>query len=426
MLYFNACTSLQPIVQDEKIEDLEVISQDPSFYTKRLKTEYIGDIKSFKDNYYRPWNIEQISIDQQKSSWAYIYDNNRSYTYTLQPIESNFFKNIKENSNLEEFATLNNKAISVTLLNIRALPTDKPIFLDPAKAGEGYPFDYLQNATLAPNKPLLISHYSKDKKWAFIECSFGFGWVKVKNIALINEEEKSIWQNAQQVFLTKDNYPFYDQEGNYLFNSRIGMVLPMLCEDEQNYTVALKSKNSPLLQIKIPKDLAHKNLMEFHSSNVAAILKELENGKYGWGGIYGQRDCSSTLRDFYTPFGVWLPRNSYPQSKVGDVIELERFSNEEKENIIQEYAIPFKTLVYKKGHIALYVGTIDNKVIIFQNVWGVKTKENGIKGRFLIAKPIFSTLEVGKNLHHFDPTVSMLSQLKSINTLMPLDQAVCP
>ena len=35
--------------------------------------------------------------------------------------------------------------------------------------------------------------------------------------------------------------------------------------------------------------------------------------KYGWGGIDGGRDCSSTIKDLLTPFGIWLPRDSKDQ-----------------------------------------------------------------------------------------------------------------
>ena len=147
------------------------------------------------------------------------------------------------------------------------------------------------------------------------------------------------------------------------------------------------------------------------------ILEQISKTNYGWGGIYGQRDCSSTLRDFYAPFGLWLPRNSSLQAKLGEVISVESLSSEEKIEIIKENAKPFRTLIYKKGHIGLYVGTRDGRIIMYQNVWGVKTKEEGVEGRFIIGRPIFSTLEVGSNLREYDKSSSMLKKLKSISTL---------
>ncbi len=430
-MLLSACAQKVEVIQEKKVDntqqkeivqELVEIPQNAGFYTSTLQEKKLGDIEEFVNKYFRAWNIEKISITQDQAKWAYVYDNNNSYGYTLQPITQNFFQTIDENSNYEAFSTLNRYALTLKLLNVRALPTDKPVFLDPSKAGEGYPFDYLQNTSIAPNKPIFVSHYSKDKKWVFIESSFGFGWVKTEDIVFIDKKYTLLWQKAQQVFLTKDNVTIYDQNGNYLFGSRVGMVLPLIDEDEESYTVltvAKSKENQPLfLHSKLSKEIAHKGLLDFNSDNVVTIMDELQKGRYGWGGIYGQRDCSSTLRDFYAPFGLWLPRNSSVQSSMGDVKKLDLLSNEEKEIFIKEQAVPFETLVYKKGHIALYVGTYNNQAIIFQNVWGVKTKKDETEGRFLIAKPVFSTLEVGKNLKEFDPDASMLSKLQSINHLV--------
>ncbi|MFT7859629.1 MAG: SH3 domain-containing protein [Sulfurimonas sp.] len=408
---------------EEKVQDLETIPQDPSYYSADIKAQYLGEIEEFAKHYFRVWDIAQISVTKEEASWAYVYDNNNSYTYTLQTIDDDFFEQLKQESNLEKFATLNQQGVSLRLLDLRALPTDKPIFLDPAKAGEGYPFDYLQNSSLAANKPILISHYSKDKKWAFIECSFGFGWVKSKDIVTIAPHYTAQWKEAEQIFFTKENQPVYDQQGNFLFYSRVGMVLPLIQEDKNSFTVLAIGKTEDgtarFLHSKISKDIAHKGVLQFNSANVTQVMGELQKGRYGWGGIYGQRDCSSTLRDLFTPFGVWLPRNSSVQSSVGSVVDLEELQPEDKLAKIQQEAIPFQTLLYKQGHIGLYVGDFENQVIMFQNVWGVKTKKDNIEGRFLISGPIFSTLEVGKNLSDYDPEASMLYKLKSINILTP-------
>ncbi len=137
---------------------------------------------------------------------------------------------------------------------------------------------------------------------------------------------------------------------------------------------------------------------------------------YGWGGMYGQRDCSSTLRDAFIPFGIWLPRNSLQQSKLGDVISLEGLSDEAKIATIKEKATAFKTLLYKQGHIVLYVGTYKGKVVVFQNTWGIKTDKDGIEGRFIVGKTLFSTLQIGEDLKEYDEDAGLLRNLKSMNT----------
>jgi hypothetical protein len=407
----------------EHIQDLKDIDQNISTYIPtHFKSTYISSLERYEKKYFIPWNIKKIDISLYDATWAYrAFNAENSFGENLQPLKANFFDDIYKRSNFEEFATLNKKAITLKRLNIRAFPTIKPLLMDPKKAGEGFPFDYLQNSLIAANKPILVSHYSRDREWVFVETSFTYGWVKSADIAFIPQKYTQLYEEAQKEFLTKDGIPIYDRKGNFLFRSRIGMMLAEISEDSGSYTVLTigKYKNTQAyyMQSKLSKDLAHKSILKFNKKNIIAIFKQVSNTKYGWGGMYGQRDCSSTLRDFYAPFGLWLPRNSYKQSKVGKVISLVGLSDDEKLNMIKEKGIPFKTLLYKRGHILLYVGIKKGRVIVFHNTWGVKTDKNGVEGRFLIGKSIFSSLKVGSNLQYYDEDASLLRNLKSMNIL---------
>ena len=406
----------------EYINDLDFVSQDVREYSKQLvgSRQFSQDV--FEKNYFKAWNLEKSGTSLRTAMWAHnLYKVGNTYGENLQLLKQKFFDETLENGNYEEYGSLNKQAITLKRLNIRAMPTNQPVLLDPTQAGEGFPFDYLQNSSIAANKPIFVSHYSKDKKWIFIESSFTFGWVKSASVVIIDKKYTDLWQQAEQIFITKEGTPIYSEDGEFLFKSRIGTMLALVEEDEESYTVLTisKYKNKEPLYIKsqIDKSIAHKGVLEFNSQNVSKIIKEVSLTNYGWGGIFGQRDCSSTIRDFYIPFGLWLPRNSYQQSKEGTVIALDGLSETEKIATIKKEAKPFETLLYKKGHIVLYAGTHKGQVIIYQNVWGVKTSKEGKEGRFIIGRPIFSTLEVGKNLINFDKSSSMLTNLKSMTTL---------
>ena len=435
-LLLNSCSTkeeqkvkIEPISKEktkvkikEYVLDLKSISQDVRDYSKNIKPLDLSSLSGYEEKYFRVWNIEKSSIPLSNAMWAHkAYRVGNTYGENFQLLKQSFFDTLLDNSNYDEYLSLNQKALTLKRLNIRAMPSNKPVIFDPKKAGEGLPFDYLQNSSISANKPILVSHYSKDKKWAFIESSFTYGWVKSASIVVINDKYTKLWQQAQQIFITKEGTPIYSQEGEFLFKSRIGMMLALIDEDEESYTILTvsKYKNTKPLYIKsiINKSIAHKGLLEFSSENINTILKEVSKTNYGWGGMYGQRDCSSTLRDFYAPFGIWLPRNSYQQSLSGEVTSLVDLSDKEKLESIIQNAEPFRTLVYKKGHIGLYVGMLNNKPIIYQNVWGIKTINGGVEGRFVIGKPIFSTLEVGSNLENYDTNSSMLHNLKSISKL---------
>jgi hypothetical protein len=90
---------------------------------------------------------------------------------------------------------------------------------------------------------------------------------------------------------------------------------------------------------------------------------------------------------------------------------------EEKEEAIIQEGIPFETLLYKKGHILLYLGLYDGKIAVLHNAWGVKTMRNGIEGRKIIGKTVISSLNIGKEREDYDPEEGILSQIVSMNIL---------
>jgi len=406
----------------EQVRDLQEIPQDVSVYTKGLNAGYISSLEVYKKSYFKPWHQEKIAAPLEEAMWAYnIFTPEKSYGENLQHIEQSFFDAMQENSNFTAYASLNKPAVSLKNLNLRAFPTNRPLFRDPNAAGEGFPFDYLQNSTVGANKPLLVSHYSKDRAWVFVESSFAHGWVKSRDIVFIPKRYRDVYERVQQVFLLKDNTPIYDAKNNFLFYSRIGMMLPLIDANATTTTLLSVSKNAENKSLfhrsSLNNDVVHSGILAFNSANVNAVINELQKMHYGWGGMYGQRDCSSTMRDFFAPFGIWLPRNSSKQAQVGKIISLERMSDAQKLATIKKEGVAFRTLLYKHGHIVLYAGVYDDKVIVFQNMWGVKTLKDGKAGRFVVGRAVFSTLEIGKYLRHYDKKASLLSHLKSMNII---------
>lgn len=426
-----ACSSTKEVVgiikepkKPMEVYDLTHIPQEVRFFTKDLNnSDNIYDIqKEYEKYYFNVWNDLVPRESQEAIKWPFkLYKSGNSYGENLQLLKQSFFDAMLENANFSSYGSVNKRAISTKHLSIRSFPTDKPLLRDPKKAGEGFPFDYLQNTTIQANKPLFISHYSKDRAWIYIFSSFASGWVKSRDIAIIKQEHVELWQKAKQIIFIKENIPLYAQDGTFLFYSKIGTILPLISVNKNSFTVLAISSHAttePLFQrVVISKDIALRNVLSINKDALDIVMNEIIKSNYGWGGLYGQRDCSSTLRDMYAPFGIWLPRNSSQQAKVGKVINLKDLNNEEKIDTIKEQGIPFETLLYKQGHIVLYVGILDDEIIIFHNTWGVKTKKENKDGRFVIGKTLFSTLKLGKNLKNYDESSELLRNLESMNII---------
>lgn len=405
------------------IDDMVNIPQDVSTFVKNADdyVNYYDIQKEYEQNYFSMWNIDKPEETLDEIKWPFdTFKVGESYGENLQLLDQNFFDEMYKNSNFDKYATFNKRAVTLKYSNIRAFPTVRPLLKDPSLAGEGFPFDYLQNSSIEANKPIFVSHYSKDREWVYVFSSFASGWLKTRDIVFVPKKYTDKWQNAQQVFITKDDVPIYSDSGDFLFKSKIGMMMALIAEDKESYTVlTVSSCNSkPLyLKSKISKGIAHKGIYKLSKKNLEKIIKGVFNTNYGWGGIYGQRDCSSTLRDMFAPFGIWLPRNSFQQAKVGKIISLEDLNDDEKIKVIKEKAVPFQTFLYKPGHILLYVGTYNGKVIALHNTWGIKTDKYGEEGRIVVGKTVFSTLRLGKNQDYYDEDGEILKNIKSMNII---------
>lgn len=439
-LVFASCSSKEPIVAKQEVDkeaelkkefersieiyDLVNIPQDVEFFTQEVdtKTKTYNIQNKYEKYYFNVWNDTEPRETLEDVKWPFnVYKAGDSYGENLQLLKQEFFDEMLDNANFDKYGTLNAKAVTLRHVNIRAFPTIKPLLRDPKKAGEGFPFDYLQNSTLHANKPLFVSHYSKDKEWVYAFSSFTSGWIKSSEIAFLKKEYIDLWQKAQQIFLVKEDVPIYSSDGTFLFSSKIGMMLALISENDKNFTAlaisSYKNSSPKYEKVKISKDMARKDILNLDRKALTSIMSEVFKSNYGWGGMYGQRDCSSMLRDMYAPFGIWLPRNSSQQAKVGKIIKLEDLSDEEKISIIKTSAVPFQTLLYKKGHIVLYVGTFKDEIIVFHNTWGIKTKKDDVEGRVVIGKSVFSTLRLGKNLEDYDKEGEILGNLESMNIL---------
>lgn len=410
--------------EEVKIADLERIPQNGSYFSQNISDDKIWyEIqKKYNDMHFRIWTMERPKEPLGSIRWAFdTFRPSKSYGENLQKLDQSFFDTMLQNANFDAYGTLNAKGVTLREVNLRVFPTIKPLLKDPSLAGEGFPFDYLQNSTVHANAPLFISHYSKNREWAYVFASFASGWIKAHEFVLLEDTQRELWQKSEQVSLIQEGEGIYDSNQTFLFPSKIGMVLPYVGEDETTYTVkvatAASGQKALLSDIKIPKHIATKEPLVLSGKNLALAISEVAKTNYGWGGMYEQRDCSSTLRDMFAPFGIWLPRNSYQQGRIGKIISLKDLSDDEKREIIKEQGIPFETFLYKRGHIVLYVGTYNDEIVVFHNVWGIRTKKDGVEGRVIIGKPIFSTLNVGKEQEGYDETSSLLKTISSMNII---------
>ena len=158
--------------------------------------------------------------------------------------------------------------------------------------------------------------------------------------------------------------------------------------------------------------------MKLNYKNLSNIADKLAGKPYGWGGLYGNRDCSAMIKDLFTPFGIWLPRHSSAQAKhIGTFIDLKNVDSSTKESIIKNSAIPYLTLIWYPGHIMLYIGDHKGEPIIFHNIWGIRTKDK--LRRKVIGESVITTLNPGKSISKANKKQSILNKIQGMTYLLP-------
>lgn len=403
----------------KKVEPILIYDQNITSFLNNA-TSMQPNLEAFKSRFFMPWNINAIKMDVQKAAWANIVFKRKDkyFAENNRPWESKEIQNILENTNFEAFNKEKLYAITTRETQVRNLPTKRPFFKDPTLAGEGFAFDYLQNTLLHVNEPLFISHFSKDKAWAFVQSQVSMGWINVESLKILSAKAQTQFFNSNFVLITQDNTPLYDLVGNYVLHVKLGALFPII-DEQKDYFVSYVFQNHKKL-LKIPKNMAQPFPLAFTQKNIEKVTNELLDEKYGWGGFMNNRDCSAMTRDYFLSFGSWLPRNSSSQSKSGDYISLEGLSDKQKEQMLQKLAIPFESLLYLHGHIMLYLGVENGKNMVMHNTWGIPIQENGKETRKIIGKAIISDLYLGSNQENIIKEGLLIKRLKGF-VIKPLN-----
>jgi hypothetical protein len=274
------------------------------------------------------------------------------------------------------------------------------------KGFEFLPLDRLQNSFVNAGTPVYISHYSKDRAWVMIMdvASMAAGFVKTSDVILV-DREKSVAQSKNlpiAVFL-KDHEPLYDHSGQCVGYSRLGQVVFVAAETEKDLEILWPkqrdSKHSPWCRVRVSKTTASTKPLAFSSENIARTMDALLGKPYGWGGTLGNRDCSSTIQDYFRLFGYALPRNSKAQMEQGgEIINLSDKSRKEKERLIIEKGIPYRTILWAPGHVGLYVGSDRGMVLMVHARLSSGFVKDGYEGSHIIGKSLTSSLYFDKAL----------------------------
>ncbi|MCA9395134.1 MAG: SH3 domain-containing protein [Candidatus Omnitrophica bacterium] len=260
----------------------------------------------------------------------------------------------------------------------RFLPTETGLYAVPGDID----FDELQNSALDIGTPVLILHASADGQWLYVLTDLSDGWVRADKVGRCSREAFQEFADARAnpVVITAAKADVYVDEKLSLPHDhlRMGAILPAaLTESDLFRRVLLPVRNTDgRLAIRpgfIAFDKSSAGYLPFTPRVIIEQAFKLLNAPYGWGGMYGEQDCSRFILEVFTTVGLRLPRDSGPQAKSGRL--LARFDLktplDEKRGVLQG-VMPGSVVLTMRGHIMLYLGTVDGRPYAIHSFWAYR------------------------------------------------------
>lgn len=385
---FIGCASTQVTMQN-KVVSSDIISHNGQmkiFGLSQRAIMYINDSNNFKDAdfgnyvkkeyldiYFSVWKDEFSAPSKEEMFWGLAQK--EGFGESKRPLNEKFIGKLIDNMQIDSYPSLKKRAIMVKTADVRLFPTIKPRF----SKIDGYPFDRWQNSLIFAFTPVIILHQDKTKEWLLVQSSFVSGWVKYDEVAIINKKNADSLSKTNKFLIPNSDKISLYYNNKFIVNARIGMLF-----EYKNNKIYGYYRDTQGFAVKVPLEFDRDNFSNFpitlNQINIANVADSLDLQNYGWGGMYGNRDCSSFIRDVFMNFGIWLPRNSMAQVNYGaktnysEYIELPS-NNEKKIEYIKKYGKPFRTILHLKGHIMLYIGQKNGEIIVMHDVWGASINE---------------------------------------------------
>ncbi len=332
------------------------------------KLTYFKDING---NYSGSW-VKKSILGMQKSISSiaqYFEDGNR--------VPNSFFNEIKEYMDLDniESSVDTRYALTVNYTNQKIIPTKLSLL----KKKEQIFFDRNQNSALDIATPIAILHSTKDRKWHYGVAPTSSGWVRDKDIAFTEKKEIEDYLNTKNFIITTNAKSAVMVAGEYYDYLRMGVRLPFILTVDNMTMVLIPTRDSDgklvLSNATIKTDNVNRGYLSYTPKNILTQAFKFLNAPYGWGGSFGEQDCSKFIQEIYATVGIKMPRNSLSQSRVNsNYMELESLSKDAKIDLLINSAPIGSTIIHLQGHIMLYIGDYKGEPYVIQTVWGESSR----------------------------------------------------
>ena len=341
--------------QDKVILSIEDIQKQNSLMLETWGTDWKGgyyDINSVPEKVEREWLQDRIDFPNVKNAGLYYKGQKVSESEWQERYKAYAFEQMPETIDVK-YGVIVHSTPSFDF------PTTDIMTGSDLNEAE----NKLQQTYFRMNEPVVVLWESLDKSWYYVVANEFIGWIQAKDCALF--ENRTQWTEFQN----QDRFLLVTEDSNIVgIDDKVFMSTKLYLADEEelqdslqgDYIVRVPQRGADgklhyTYAALTKQDKVHEGYLPYTIANTLTLAFQMLDEPYGWGGIDGKRDCSMYIKDIYSCFGFWLPRNSRGQMAIPKMNkQLEGMSVEQREELLSNTNPG--SIMGISGHVMLYLG----------------------------------------------------------------------
>jgi len=229
--------------------------------------------------------------------------------------------------------------------------------------------------------PVAVLHTSRDGRWALVQTPRFLCWMPASAFALGDREIiRTFTDCSPPLVAVGHRVSVYANPAERVAASSIqmGSHLPLRTAGNDFFEVLVpgRGKNGELVvqtgYVRHSSDVSI-GFLPYTIRNVFRQCYILYGRRFGWGGMFEERDCSRYIMDVFRCFNIQLPRNSSRQAEASKaVISLDGMDKDMRLELLEKTPGGI-SLLRMPGHNMIYLGSIDGKPYAIHNFWAWRT-----------------------------------------------------
>jgi hypothetical protein len=383
----------------------------------RDETGKIKDIADYPATYQGEW------LEKTLADTLFSLRNRRSFDVQGKKVHDEFFDRIQASMNMD---TIPSEVpvqfgLVTSYAHQRVLPTDSGLY----GGKKNHAFDRLQNSALDIGTPVAILHTTSDGRWLYADSPLCAGWLPAENVGVCSREQLIHYTTAEPFVVTlRAKTDIFVDKGLTRHHAYVRMGTrfvsrPVEITEAVEILIPMRAPDGTCLFEGgfVSGSAVHPGYLAYTRRNIITQAFALLNAPYGWGGMFGEQDCSRFIQVIFATAGIHFPRNSSQQAKVGRLVAVfdESIPVPDRMQKISSEMIPGISILQMNGHIMLYLGLDDGVPYAIHDMWGYGEPGRGRENLRVVNRVVVTNLSLGQGTN----SGSLLERLVSLRVVAP-------